>query len=290
VPVGGWTGLRWEIMQAALDKRTATLKVVDASGRERELALPSEALARLNLEGDMLGELGMVVWTPAPAVLEVKPGGAAARAGMLPGDLIRTIDGKPVADSMAATKAVRAVPGRTVAVEVVRAGQPLTLSVTPESVDLGKAGKIGRIEADLGRPQFVTLRAGLLPALAKGADKTWVTSTMTLKMIGRMIIGEASLKNVTGIFTIADYAGQTARMGLAEYLAFIAFISVSLGVMNLLPIPVLDGGFLLYYSLEVLTGRPLPERVIDFAQRAGFVLVVMLMILAHFNDAMRYLF
>ena len=104
-----------------------------------------------------------------------------------------------------------------------------------------------------------------------------------------MLVGEVSLKNITGPITIADYAGQTARMGVVSYLSFIAFISISLGVMNLLPIPVLDGGHLLYYSLEVLTGRPVPERFNEIAQRVGIGLLMTLMLLAVFNDVARLL-
>jgi regulator of sigma E protease len=112
---------------------------------------------------------------------------------------------------------------------------------------------------------------------------------MTLKMLGKMITGEASLKNITGPITIADYAGQTARIGAISFLSFIAFISISLGIMNLLPIPVLDGGHLLYYSLEVLTGRPVPERVGAIAQRAGLGILMALMGVAVFNDIVRLL-
>jgi regulator of sigma E protease len=119
--------------------------------------------------------------------------------------------------------------------------------------------------------------------------KTWELGAFQLKFIGKMITGQASWKNVTGPITIADYAGQTARLGAIVFLTFVASISISLGVMNLLPIPVLDGGLLLYYSLEVLTGRPLPERIGEFAQRAGIGLLVMLMALAVFNDVVRLL-
>ncbi|MES3021368.1 MAG: RIP metalloprotease RseP [Pseudomonadota bacterium] len=286
--VAGWTELRWEIMQASLDKRAAEL-AVDGGAGPRTVTLPAAVVGALNLEADFFGALGLGVWSPAPRVLEVKPGGAAERAGLLPGDLLVTIDGRPVADSFAATKLVRAAAGRTLAVAVLRAGHPVTLAVTPEADDQGKAGKIWLINADLGRPQLVTVRVGFGAAVVKGVEKTWGASTMTLRMIWRIITGEASYKNVSGLFTMADYAGKTASLGLAVYLGYIAFISVSLGVMNLLPIPVLDGGFLLYYSLEVLTGRPLPERVLEFAQRAGFVLLLMLMALALFNDAVRYL-
>ena len=130
---------------------------------------------------------------------------------------------------------------------------------------------------------------GPFGALAKAARKVWDTSVLTVRMIGRMLTGDVSWKNVTGPITIADYAGQTSRIGVASYLSFIAMVSISLGVMNLLPIPVLDGGHLLYYSLEVLTGRPVPERFGEIAQRLGVGLLVTLMALAVFNDVARLL-
>jgi len=149
---------------------------------------------------------------------------------------------------------------------------------------------VGKIQAKLGQvPDMITVASGPFSAVGKASAKVWDTSVMSLKMLGKMITGQVSLKNVTGPITIADYAGQTARIGLVSYLSFIAFISISLGVMNLLPIPVLDGGHLLYYSLEVLTGRPLPERVGEIAQRLGIGLLLTLMVLAVFNDVLRLL-
>jgi regulator of sigma E protease len=133
----------------------------------------------------------------------------------------------------------------------------------------------------------VIVSSGLAESVGKATKKVWDTSTMTLSMLGKMLTGEASLKNITGPLTIADYAGQTARIGLISFLSFMAFISISLGVMNLLPIPVLDGGHLLYYSLELFSGRPLPERVGQIAQRAGLGILVALMTVALFNDIVR---
>jgi regulator of sigma E protease len=173
---------------------------------------------------------------------------------------------------------------------VQRGGRALAIQVTPDTVDV-KGGKAqGKIAAMIAQaPEMVLVSSDPFAAIGKGAQRTWETATMTLRMIGKMVTGQASLKNVTGPITIADVAGQTAKIGLVEYLQFIAFVSISLGVMNLLPIPVLDGGHLLYYSLEVLTGRPLPERVLDIAQRAGVGLLFMLMALAVFNDVTRLL-
>jgi regulator of sigma E protease len=205
------------------------------------------------------------------------------------GDLVTAIDGQPVADWIAFTEAVRASGGKLLLFSVERNGAVLQLPVTP---DLDRKGSVtvGKIGAYVAAPtDMIEVTAGPVEAVAKGAVKVWDTSVMTLKLIGRMISGEISWRNVTGPITIADYAGQTARIGMASYIGFIAFISISLGVMNLLPIPVLDGGLLLYYSLEVLTGRPLPERVGDIAQRLGVGILVMLMALAVFNDVVRLL-
>jgi regulator of sigma E protease len=131
------------------------------------------------------------------------------------------------------------------------------------------------------------VQASVPEAIVRATQKTWDTSVMTVTMLGKMLIGEASLKNITGPITIADYAGQTARIGWISFLSFMAFISISLGIMNLLPVPVLDGGHLLYYSLELFSGRPVSERVGAIAQRAGIGLLVMLMAVAMFNDIAR---
>ena len=286
-PVAGWSDLRWEAMQAVMNKAELRLDAVQLGGSRYTAIVPAASVAALDVESDFLGTLGL---TPRhlPAVVNDNPGdGPAKSAGMRQGDVFASIDGKPVRDSLEVIEAVRASKGAPLAVQVVRDGAPVSLTVTPV---LDPSGKVYQIKSPLmSLPETVTVSVGPLDAVPKAARKTWDTSTMTLKMLGRIITGEASLKNITGPVTIAEFAGKTFSRGPIEFIAFIAFISISLGVMNLLPIPVLDGGHLLYYSLEVLTGRPLPERFIDFAQRAGVVMLVMLMSLALFNDAMRHL-
>ena len=296
-PVAAWSELRWNLMQAAVDKKEASL-TVERSGYGRVNAIvPAATMAALDLEGDIVGNLGIGVALPSPVVQQVLPGGAAERGGLQVGDLLKSVDGVAVQDGVAFIELIRAAPGKTVQVEVIREGEPRTLAVTPQAemlkgADGEKSGKqavtVGKISAYVAlRPDMINVPSGPLSALGKAVERVWDTCTMTLKMIGKMVTGEASLKNVTGPITIADYAGQTARMGVASYLSFIAFISISLGVMNLLPIPVLDGGHLLYYSLEVLTGRPVSERVAEFAQRIGIGLLMTLMVLAVFNDITR---
>ncbi|HEU4373727.1 MAG TPA: RIP metalloprotease RseP [Telluria sp.] len=286
-PVAGWTELRWEVMQAIVDKHDARLDVVQPQGGQFGAILPASALKGLDVDGDLLGALGLDMARPKPVIETIIAGGPGERAGLRVGDLVTAIDGKPVIDGIAVIEAIRAANGRTLALSLQRAGAPLTVGVTPEFDAARKVWVIQVITSSM--PEQVTVVSGPFEAVAKAAAKTWDTSVLSVKMIGRMITGEVSWKNVTGPITIADYAGQTARMGPSVYLGFIAFISISLGVMNLLPIPVLDGGLLLYYSLEVLTGRPLPERIGAYAQRAGIGLLVLLMALAVFNDVARLL-
>jgi regulator of sigma E protease len=286
-PVEAWSDLSWEIISAAVDRREVRLEVDRPSSGHLNFVLPAASVEGLDADADLLQTLGITVARPLPVLGKIMPGGAAERAGLLSGDLITAIDGKPVADGIVFIETVRAAPGRTLEVALTRGGRELTLALTPEA---DPAAKGGRIKAEVALvPEMVTVASGPIGALAKAVRKTWETSVLTVKMIGKMITGQISLKNVTGPITIADYAGQTARIGLVSYLIFIASISISLGVMNLLPIPVLDGGLLLYYSLEVLTGRPLPERIGEYAQRAGIGLLVMLMALAVFNDVARLL-
>lgn len=295
--VVSWSELRWELMQAALDKEAARIEVRRPDRGVQEATIQASALAGLDLEGDVLGKLGLLLARPAPVLGKIMPGGAAERAGLQPGDLILSIDDKPMTDGIAVIETLIQSPGKKLQVLLRRHGQDLTVPVTPEG-EAAKGGQsgaqaavtVGKIKAEIAlMPDMIVVASGPFQAVGKGAVKVWDTSIMSLKMLGKMVTGEVSLKNVTGPITIADYAGQTARIGLVSYLSFIAFISISLGVMNLLPIPVLDGGHLLYYSLEVLTGRPLPERVGEIAQRLGLGLLLTLMVLAVFNDVLRLL-
>jgi regulator of sigma E protease len=285
--VASWPELRWEILQAIVDKRDARLEVKQAQGGQFGAIVPASALAGLDVESDVMAKLGLDMARPKPVLQQLVAGGPGERAGLKVGDQVTAVDGKPVLDGIALIEAIRGAGGRTLAISVLRDGAPLVLPVTPEFDAARKVWAIKAVPALA--PQMVKVSAGPLAALGKAVAKTWDTSVLSVKMIGRMITGEVSWKNVTGPITIADYAGQTARMGPEVFLGFIAFISISLGVMNLLPIPVLDGGLLLYYSLEVLTGRPLPERIGAYAQRAGVGLLVMLMALAVFNDIARLL-
>jgi regulator of sigma E protease len=254
------------------------------------LELPLSGLSAKDLEGDFLARLGLEIARP-PAVLgKATPGGPAQLAGFQAGDRILTVDSKPVIDSQDLVEQIRAAPDKILSIGGKSAsGEAFLRSVRTEVLTVNDR-KLGRIQVEISSsPTMVSVKQNFAQAMLKGAEKTWSVSVLTVKVFGKMLIGEASWKNVTGPITIADYAGQSARLGWESFVGFIALISISLGVMNLLPIPVLDGGFLLYYSLEVLMGRPLPERVGDIAQRIGLGLLIMLMSVAIVNDVVRLL-
>ncbi len=290
-PVQAWSELRWRLLQAALRSErvemTFTRESNAAQGGTQLAVMDFRGVDAAEPEQDLMTHLGLQPWRPPARLGEIISGGPASKAGLQAGDTILAVDGESVPDAMAFIEMMQAAPGRTVQLTLMRDGQRITSTVTPSAERIGDR-TVGRIMAQLDMSAATVLvRSGPVESVAKAAKKVWDTSTLTLSMLGKMIIGEASLKNITGPLTIADYAGQTARIGVISFLSFMAFISISLGVMNLLPIPVLDGGHLLYYSLELFSGRPVPERVGQMAQRAGLGILMALMAVALFNDIVR---
>ncbi|WP_080363633.1 RIP metalloprotease RseP, partial [Bordetella pertussis] len=177
--------------------------------------------------------------------------------------------------------------GQPLALTVQRGADRLTLTVVPRAESV-QGQEVGRIGVQLGGDiPMVTVRYGVIDSVWRGVQRTWDTAWLSLRMMGRMVLGEVSWRNISGPVTIADYAGQTARIGLKAYIAYLALISISLGVLNLLPIPMLDGGHLLYYLVEIVKGSPVSDRWIDIGQRAGIGLLAGLMGLALFNDFAR---
>lgn len=291
VEVRSWGELRWELLETAMAGQPARLVVERADGRDgqslSEVVLPLQAMSPQELDSQMFERLGLDLARPPALLGEILPGGAAAEAGLQTGDLILSVDGEDVVDGAGFIERMQASAGRSVRVAGLRDGQLFELEVRPRAEQLGDR-TVGRIRAQVDLSStLIVVDAPPGEALARAVRKTWDTSAMTVTMLGKMLIGEASLKNITGPITIADYAGQTARVGWISFLSFMAFISISLGVMNLLPIPVLDGGHLLYYALELFSGRPLPEHISALAQRAGLGLLVALMAVAMFNDIIR---
>lgn len=292
-PIRIWSDLRWKLLQAAVDKKPVALDVVHAgendSGKTTTdvVQLHLDGITTKDMESDFLQKLGLELARPKAILGKVVADGPAMKAGLQENDVVLAINDQPLADGLRFLEVVRESAGKPLKMQILRAGVASTIEVTPVAT-LQQGRTIGRIQVEMPlTPEMTIASDAPVTAIFKGVRKTWESSLLTIKMVGKMVVGEVSIKNVTGPITIADYAGQTARIGLVSYLGFIALISISLGVMNLLPIPVLDGGHLLYYAVEVLTGKPVPERFGEIAQRAGAGILMTLMAVAVFNDIVR---
>ncbi|MCU0774504.1 MAG: RIP metalloprotease RseP [Ideonella sp.] len=288
------TDLRWQVTQAVIDGRSLELLVSDRDGRaQRRVTLALDTVGSREVDSGLLRRLGLGAAFSEPVMGEIRPGGAAERAGLLAGDRVLEVDGRAVPDGQRLRELIRsavddegAVPMRW---RVQREGRVFDVTVTPALVEDGRT-RIGRIEAYVGdAPETVTVRHGFVQGLGEAVAKTWEMSALTVQMLGRMLVGEASLKNLSGPVTIADYAGKSVQMGIVTYLGFLAVVSISLGVLNLLPLPMLDGGHLMYYLFEAVTGRPVSEVWLDRLQRGGIVVLTMMMSIALFNDVARLL-
>ncbi|MFZ9407395.1 MAG: RIP metalloprotease RseP [Burkholderiaceae bacterium] len=282
---------RLRLIDPVVDKRAASV-LVDRGGQRVPLSLETGKLGSDALETDFLRTLGLEVAAGAVVVGSVLPDGSAARAGLLTGDQILAIDGRSITRPGQVVEHLRGHPGQEVRLDVERARVVQRIVVVPQPQvsdrpeDAGRT--IGRIGAALqGRVEMVEVSQGFLGGLAHGVHKTWEMSWFSLRMLGKMLVGDLSWRNLSGPVAIADYAGQSAKIGVMAYIGFLALISVSLGVLNLLPVPVLDGGHLVYYGLEAIKGRPLSERFMQMTQRIGIVLVAGLMVVALFNDITR---
>jgi regulator of sigma E protease len=288
------TDLRWEVTQAVLRGERLHLMVTDRDGRaRRDVVLPLDTLESTEIDAKQMQRIGLGVPFSEPVLGAVVPGGPADKAGLRAGDRVLAIDAAPEADGWSLRELIMASGrygnARAMHWRVERAGATFDLTVTPKIVqDNGKS--IGRVELVPGQPPaLVTVRYGVFEGLSQAVTQTWQMSALTVKMLGKMVIGQASLKNLSGPLTIADYAGQSARLGIAYYLGFLAVVSIGLGVLNLLPLPVLDGGHLMYYLFEGVTGRPVSELWLDRLQRGGVAIMLMMMSLALYNDVARLL-
>jgi regulator of sigma E protease len=289
-----WQEVRWVLLDLILQKKQAEIELRNAAGATVYSTLDMNALTAADLDGDFLQKLGLQPYRPPifPVIDKLTEGGAAQRAGMQAQDKILRVNGVDIALWDDFVDVVRNHPESALNVEVERGGALLSLSITPDMVEEG-GKQFGRIGAapQIDRAAYAALLTEVhyppLAALGEAVRKTWETSVVSLKMMWKMVMGEVSLKNLSGPITIADYAGQSAQIGLGAYLGFLALISISLGVLNLLPIPLLDGGHLLYYTVELIKGSPVSKKLWEAGQNVGIALLVTMMAFALYNDISR---
>jgi len=296
-PVQGRGDVVLGLIDAMSGDGVTRLAVRSASGAERELELrvddPAERRALTEPAALMRG-VGLRFWSqPVPARIgRVLPAGPAEQAGLQVGDLITAIDGEPVGDFVAMGEALAVRPNREVVIRYERGGVLATTTVRT-SADLVDGREVGRIRvetlpsAPLPDSMIVHRHFGPVQALGESLQRAWDMTVLQAKMFARMIIGQVSLKNLSGPITIAEYAGDSARSGLTGFIGFLVLISLSLGFLNLLPIPMLDGGQIIYQSIEWIKGSPLSERVQAAGQSVGIALLFLLMGVALFNDLAR---
>lgn len=295
-PVQSWGEHRMYIFRRALDREIINVVVRTKSGHEINRSLDLSQVPIANIDGGLITNgIGLYVKMPEiPAMLGKIEPGPAARAGLEPGDLIIRVEQESVKNWHEFASRIRVRPGRATRLVVRRGDREILITVTPATrkIDDKTIGLIGvRPEyPDLPDDMKAVVRFGPLKSFFVAAEQTWTMSALTLEMLYRMVKLEISTRNISGPLTIAQAAGYSAQMGIDRFLMFLAVVSISLGVLNLLPIPVLDGGHLLYYAFEAIRGKPLSETVQAWGQQVGIILLVGLMLLAFYNDITRILF
>ncbi|MBN3966823.1 MULTISPECIES: sigma E protease regulator RseP [Pseudomonas] len=290
-PTSGWAAVNLQLVRRLGESGALQLVVRDpgsTSDTPRELVL--DKWLKGADEPDPIRSLGIRPWRPAlpPVLAELDPKGPAQAAGLKTGDRLLALDGKALDDWQQVVDTVRLRPDSKIVLRVERDGAPIDVPVTLAARGESKApsGYLGAgVKAVDWPPEMIReISYGPVAAIGEGARRTWTMSILTLDSLKKMLFGELSVKNLSGPITIAKVAGASAQSGVADFLNFLAYLSISLGVLNLLPIPVLDGGHLLFYLIEWVRGRPLSDRVQGWGIQIGISLVVGVMLLALVND------
>jgi regulator of sigma E protease len=291
-----WQDQRLYLFSKALGRSTVVYDVETGAGERltRSLDLSKVPMDRIDA-GLVAGGIGLIGWYPniEPVIGRVVAGAPAEKAGVRAGDLITAIDGKPVDSWGEVVSMISSRPQQQVTLDVKRDGRVDTLVVVPDMVTSGEQ-KIGRIGVEVQaievpQERITNVSYGVFESLYRGTETTWMMSVLTLRMLMKMVTLEVSSKNISGPLTIAHFAGKSAQIGVTSFILFLAIVSVSLGVLNLLPIPILDGGHLLYYLAEAVTGNPVSEKVMIWGQQVGILMLFLLMSLAVYNDLGRLL-
>ena len=289
-----WQEVRWGLLKESLETKLVEIHTIDDQNVVHLHKIDVSKIDFDDLNHDILDKLGLTAYKPEiPAKIgDVVKGGPADLAGLKSDDLVLEVNKNKVKNWEAFVHQVRLNPDTEMYVRIQRGSEAINLTIRPESVT-ENGQKIGRVGAGFNMSQseldqiFVTTHYSMVSALPKAIEKTWDTAIFSLDMLGNMITGQISWKGMSGPVTIASYAGQSANMGVKVFIGFLALISISIGVLNLLPIPILDGGHFMYYMVEFFTGKPVPDIVFNIGQRIGFFLLGCMMVLALYNDMNR---
>ena len=292
-----WERARFAMLEESVSAEQIILQVQGRDLQIRDKIIDIKELALLKEEQiDLMRDLGISTWRPdvPPIIDEVLPDGAAQQAGLLAEDKVLSLENVAIINASQWVNLIRANPETEMALRVLRDGEEVELTLTPRSrteagETFGYIGVRNRIDIpeSVRREMMVTERYGPLQGIAEAAEKTWRMTWLTLRVLGKLVTGEASVRNLSGPITIAHYAGVSARIGLEPFFGFLAIISISLGVLNLLPVPMLDGGHLFYYLIEVFKGSPVSEQTEIIGQKIGILLLFGLMSIAIYNDLLR---
>jgi regulator of sigma E protease len=289
-----WQDIQWILIRHVFKNNSVEIETVDVNQQKQKHMLNLSSITEADLNADFLAKLGFKPKHPklAAVIGSILKDSVAEKAGLKVGDKVLNVNGTIINDWEMLVNFVQSSPNKSINLSVVRANQKLSINITPHGTNqngviLGQIGAAVQLNDNFNKDYLITINNSPIDALVRSLVKTYETATFSLKMLGNVLTGHVSMKSISGPVTIATYAGQSAHLGLNAFIAFLAVISISLGVLNLLPIPVLDGGHLLYYMIEIIKGSPVSEEFMEVAQRIGLAILGLLMVCALYNDINR---